>query len=142
VAIARNRLIQPVVVALDRRFAALFLGAVFPLRRVTAAVCPLPAEIHRHPILDHRRGAVRAGQGLRIFRLCDFFGGILVERTHAEASCGRRRMLCDLAMLPDPSAADATTTGYLDFGSPAWSSSPESRSSMDSTSARCACMYS
>ena len=32
VAIARNRLVQPVVVALDRRFAALFLGAVFPLR--------------------------------------------------------------------------------------------------------------
>src|SRR6266508_6633619 len=52
-AAARDRPAQPVAVALDRRSAALRLGAVFSLPRIAAAVPAVSAEIHRHVLLDH-----------------------------------------------------------------------------------------
>src|ERR1700737_3186863 len=64
VAIASNRFVQPVVVALDRRSAALFLGTVFPLFRSAAAISPVSAEVHRNILFPHRCSALWAREGL------------------------------------------------------------------------------
>jgi hypothetical protein len=61
---ARHRLVQPVAVALDRRSAALLLGAVLPRPRSTLAISAVSAEVHCHFLLDRRCGTLRARQGI------------------------------------------------------------------------------
>src|SRR5208337_674821 len=65
VAAACDRRVQPAAVALERRFAALWLGAIFSLPGVAADVPAASAEIHRHALLDRRRDALCARQGTR-----------------------------------------------------------------------------
>jgi hypothetical protein len=52
------RRFQPVAVALEWRFAALWLGAIFSVRRIAGDVPAASAEIHRHTLLDRCRGAL------------------------------------------------------------------------------------
>src|SRR6202045_5227253 len=94
---ARDRLVQPVAMALDRRSAALPLDAVFPRPRSAVAVSPVPAETHWHILLDQRCRTLRARQGVRILRRCRLFSRLFLERTQVQAPRSRGRVLCDLA---------------------------------------------
>src|SRR5712691_1057454 len=93
VAAACNRRAQPVAVALERRFAALWLGAIFSLPGIAADVPAASAEIYRHVLLDHCRGALCACQGIRAVRPCDLFGREYCKRAYAQAPGGSCRLL-------------------------------------------------
>ena len=58
--------IQPLAVALDRRSAALWLGAVLSLHCLAGALFSVPAQIQRHILLAHCRSTIRARKDLRI----------------------------------------------------------------------------
>ena len=58
--------IQPLAVALDRRSAALWLGAVLSLHCPAAVVFSFPTQIQRHILLVHCRSTIRARKDLRI----------------------------------------------------------------------------
>ena len=58
--------IQPFVVALDRRSAALWLGAVLSLYCLAAVVFSFSTQIQRHILLAHCRSTIRARKDLRI----------------------------------------------------------------------------
>ena len=47
---------------------------------------------------------LRARQGVRILRRCRLFSRLFLERTHAQAPRSRGRVLCDLAIFPNPPA--------------------------------------
>ena len=67
-AASRNRPVQSLAMALDRRSAALLLGAILSLPGVAAAAFAVPAQIYRHVLLGYRRGTLRAGQVVRVLR--------------------------------------------------------------------------
>ena len=95
-----NRLVQSVAVALDRRSAALRLGAILSLPCIAAAVAVVPAEIYRHVLLGHRGGALCARQAVRISRLrgkCEFH----LERAYAQASFRGYRLFRGAEIFPD-----------------------------------------
>src|SRR6516165_10321155 len=95
-----NRLVQSVAVALDRRSAALRLGAILSLPCIAAAVAVVPAEIYRHVLLGHRGGALCARQAVRTSRLrrkCEFH----LERAYAQASFRGYRLFRGAEIFPD-----------------------------------------
>ena len=92
VALDRSRRIQPVAVALDRRSAALWLGAVLSLPRVTAALLAVSGKIQRHVVLDRRRGVICSCKVVRVLRQRNLFYGVHFERPHSQAHRRSRRL--------------------------------------------------
>src|SRR5262245_57887078 len=95
-----NRLVQSVAVALDRRSAALRLGAILSLPCIAAAVAVVPAEIYRHVLLGHCGGALCARQTVRIpgpRGACEFH----LKRAYAQASFCGCRLLRGSEIFPD-----------------------------------------
>ena len=101
--------IQPLAVALDRRSAALWLGAVLSLHRVASALFSISAQIQRHILLAHCCGTLWLRKARRILRRCDLFNRLDLERAYIEAHCCSRRVLRNSEIFPKA----ATDPGVL-----------------------------
>src|SRR5437868_3969093 len=95
---ARVRRVQPVVVAVARRSAALWLDAVLSHAGASRAVPPVSSKIYQRLLLDHCGGVLRSRQGVRIYGCSNLFGRGDPERAYAQASGGSGGLLGDLAI--------------------------------------------
>src|SRR6185503_3015469 len=88
--------------ALDRRFAALCLGAVLSISCLGPDPAAVSAEIYRHKLLGDRCGAVCARQLTGIPYRENLFARLNCDRAYAQAPRRGRRQPCIPETSTDP----------------------------------------